>query len=110
LPVMRKLVQVAVIVVTIVTLTLVAAVGVSAGANKLGTPHATTSSILTGHTDLGFLKEAADSLNNGLDKLKGFGKDKDKEVGQCKPPKKTHEDGTPGHKNHPCGDKDGDTD
>jgi hypothetical protein len=109
LPVMRKLVQIAVVVVTIVTLTLVAAVGVSAGANKLGAPHATTSSILTGHTDFGFLKDTVNFLsNNGLDEFRGQGKDK--EVGQCKPPKKTHENGTPGHKNHPCGDKDGDTD
>jgi hypothetical protein len=109
---MRKLVQVAVVVVTLVTLTLVAAVGVSAGASKLGTPHATTSSILTGHTDLGFLKDAADSLNSGLDKLKGLGKDNDndndKNVG-CHPPKNSHGNVTPGHDNHPCGDKDSKT-
>lgn len=107
---MRKVVQVAVFVVTLVTLTLVSAVGVSAGANKLGTPHATTSSVLTGHTDLGFLKDAADSLNNGLDKLRTPGKDK--EVGLCDPPGlDKHHEVTPGHKNHPCsGDTDGDTD
>ena len=29
------------------------------------------------------------------------------QTGQCHPPKKTHKHGTPGHKNHPCGD-DGD--
>jgi hypothetical protein len=103
---MRKLVQFAVIVVTIVTLSLVAAVGVSAGANKL-TP--TTAPTLTGHVDFGFLKDATNFLStNGLEEFRGQGKDK--EVGQCKPPKKTHENGTPGHKNHPCGDKDGDTD
>ena len=96
---MRNVARFAVVAITVVTLTLVAAVGVSAGSGKLGNPHATTVSILTGHSELGFLKDAAKFVtNNGLDK----------EVGQCHPPKKHHKHGTPGHKNHPCGDNDGD--
>jgi hypothetical protein len=98
---MRKLVQVAVVVVTILTLTLVAAVGVSASSGKFGNPHANTASILTGHSELGFLNDAAKFVeNNG----------QDKEVGQCHEPKKVHKNGTPGHKNHPCGDNEGDSD
>jgi hypothetical protein len=98
---MRSLARVAVVAVTVITLTLVAAVGVSAGSGKVGIPQATTASILTGHSDFGFLKDAAKFLsNNGLDKEKGL----------CHPPKKDHKNGTPGHKNHPCGDKDDDTD
>jgi hypothetical protein len=101
MPVMRNLAQFAVVAVTVVTLTLVAAVGVSAGSGKLGSPHATTVSILTGHSELGFLNSAARFITqNGLDK----------ETGQCHPPKKVHKHGTPGHKNHPCGDNDDDTD
>jgi hypothetical protein len=98
---MRKLVQVAVVVVTILTLTLVAAIGVSASSGKLGNPHANTASILTGHSEFGFLNDAAKFVeNNG----------KDKEVGLCHAPKKVHKHGTPGHKHHPCGDQDDDTD
>jgi hypothetical protein len=101
---MRSLIRLAVVVVSILTLTLVAAVGVSAGAGKMGNAQATTASILTGHSELGFLKDAANKvLSNNA---------KDKDSGECKEPKKTHEDGTPGHEHHPCKDKDkdGDTD
>jgi hypothetical protein len=99
---MRSLVKFAVVVVTLLTLTLVAAVGVSASSGKLGNPHANTASILSGHSEFGFLNEAAKFVeNNG----------KDKEVGLCHPPGlEKHHHATPGHKNHPCGDKDDDTD
>jgi hypothetical protein len=98
---MRNLVQLAVVVITLLTLMLVSAVGVSASSGKLGAAPATTASILTGHSDFGFLKDAGNFLKGELDKIEGRGN----EGRECKPPKKDHEDGTPGHENHPCGDK-----
>jgi hypothetical protein len=89
---MRSLLRLSVVAITIVTLTLGAAVGVSAGSGTFGSADAVSSSVLNGAARL--------LLSNGLDK----------ETGQCHPPKKAHKNGTPGHKNHPCGDKDGDTD
>jgi hypothetical protein len=98
---MRGVLRLFVVAITIVTLTLAAAVGVSARSGTFGSSHAVTSSVVTGQFESGFLNDAARFLSsNGGDK----------ETGQCHPPKKTHENGTPGHKNHPCGDKDGDTD
>lgn len=105
---MRSFVQLAVVVVTLLTLMLVSAVGVSASSGKLSTAPATTATILTGHSDSGFLKDAAHFISTNWDKFRGQGKDK--EGGECKPPKKDHEDGTPGHENHPCRDKDKDKD
>jgi hypothetical protein len=104
---MRTLVRLAVVVVTILTLSLVAAVGVSASAGKLGSANQTTASILTGHSESQLLTNAANLLANTV---RDKDKDKDKDERECHDQDK-HEDGTPGHKHHPCKDEDdGDTD
>ena len=36
--------------------------------------------------------------------------DNGKHNGECHPPKKSHKHGTPGHKNHPCGEDGDDSD
>lgn len=108
---MKGLSRLLVILVSAVTLILVGAVGASASAKSLGTPNAvnTVVTLVSGHsngptvvaqTKTADRASAADKDNNG----------KDKEKGQCKPPKKAHKHGTPGHKHHPCGDQDDDTD
>ncbi len=100
-----------VVAVSAVTLVLMGAVGASAGGKTLGTPKAVNSvvTLVSGHSSAPTVvtttktvgqTPAADKGNNG----------KDKEKGQCKPPKKAHKHGTPGHKHHPCGDQDDDTD
>lgn len=101
---MRNLAQLAVVAVTVVSLTIVAAVGVSASSGKLGNPHATTVSVLAGHSDLGFLNDAFRLISaNRQDNNREDNKDGS---GRCHPPKKHHKNGTPGHKNHPCGEDD----
>jgi hypothetical protein len=100
---MHSLIRIVVIGFTVVTLMLAAAVGVSAASGSFGTSNGSSavSALFGGHLDFGaFLNDLNTTLSNGLDK----------EVGQCHPPKKHHKHGTPGHKNHPCGDNDGDTD
>lgn len=104
---MRSLSRVLVIGLTVATLTLAAAVGVSAGSGTFGSSHAaaTVTHLVTGNVDLGFLHQ---SVSQGVSATANHGQDKEK--GQCHEPKKHHHHGTPGHKNHPCGDGGDDTD
>ena len=99
-----------VVAVSAVTLVLMGAVGVSAGSKTLGTPKAVNSvvTLVSGHSNAPTVvttTKTTPTANEGDN-----GKHLDKEKGQCKPPKKAHKHGTPGHKHHPCGDQDDDTD
>ena len=78
---LKGLSKLVVVVMTAATLMLMAAVGAAATSGTLGS---------------GKVAAAVTSLV-----------DSGKHTGQCHPPKKTHKHGTPGHKNHPCGE-DGD--
>lgn len=101
---MRSLINFAVVAVTVLTLMLGAAIGVSAKSGTFGTSHGSTSvSILNNHIDFGFLREKS---GDG----QGNNKDKDKHGEGCKGDNEHHEHGTPSHKHHPCGNKGDDTD
>ncbi len=78
---LKGLPKLVVVVMTAATLMLMAAVGAAATSGNLGSARLAVS--------------VTKVLDNG------------KHKGQCHPPKKTHKHGTPGHKNHPCGE-DGD--
>ena len=92
---MRGLAHFAVVAVTVLTLMLGAAVGVSAHSGTFGSSHGTsTVSILDNHIDFSFLKEKQSGDGQGND---GHGQ----ECGQ----KGHHEDATSGHDDHDCGDK-----
>jgi hypothetical protein len=73
-----------VVAISVATLTLVAAVGAAAASGTLGSSVAVAAVVKV--------------LDNG------------KHTGECHPPKKTHEHGTPGHKHHPCGEDGDDSD
>ena len=68
---------------TALTLMLMAAIGAAATSGTLG-----SASTVAG----------VKALDNG------------NHTGECHPPKKTHKHGTPGHKNHPCGEDGDDSD
>lgn len=102
---MRSLVQFGVVAVTLVTLTLAAAVGVSAHSGTFGSQHATSVSIFNSHFDLRFLREGGGG-NDG-EGSNGHGGHCD---GNNEGNNEHHDHGTPGHKHHPCGNKGDDTD
>jgi len=103
---MRGLVRLAVVAFTVVSLLLVGVIGVSAtsSSGKADSVNVVNSltALFTGHHD----ETGAGNGNSVTHANNG----KDREVGQCKPPKKVHKHGTPGHKHHPCGDRDDDSD
>ena len=90
---MRGFIRFAVIAFTTGTLLLLAAVGAAAASGSLGASKPIMSVTLV----------AANTSKAQKD-------DNGKHKGQCHPPKKHHKHGTPGHKNHPCGDNDDDSD
>jgi hypothetical protein len=75
------------------TLLLVAAVGAAAASGTLGSGKALTAVVKV-------VAPKVDETNS----------DNGKHKGECHPPKKTHKHGTPGHKNHPCGEDGDDSD
>jgi hypothetical protein len=92
----RGLLRLLVVAFTIVSLLIVAAVGVAASSGKEGPGKAVKGSVtalFSGHVDqagtVNVSTARAEAENNG---------------NGCHPPKKTHKHGTPGHKHHPCGD------
>jgi hypothetical protein len=100
---MRNLVQFVVVAVTVVTLTLGAAVGVSAHSGTFGSSHgSTTVAALTEHFGLGFLHGAEGGGSNNGQGNNGQG-DNGKHCGQDD--NDHHDNGTPGRENHPCPDK-----
>src|SRR5450631_423698 len=113
---MRNLVQFVVVAVTVVTLTLGAAVGVSAQSGTFGSSHAsTTVATLADHLGLGFLHGANgggsnnEQGNNGQGN-NGQGNNGHGDNGQGNNGKHCGQDehhtiGTPGRENHPCPDK-----
>ncbi len=107
--VMRNLVQFVVVAVTVVTLTLGAAIGVSANSGTFGSSHgSTTVAALADHLGLGFLHgDNSGGSNNGQGNNNGHGNngqgDNGKHCGQND--NDHHVNGTPGRENHPCPDK-----
>jgi hypothetical protein len=85
---MRGIGRLLVVAMSAVTLLLVAAVGASAGSRTFGSPRVITAVV----------HQLVKAEDNG------------KHTGECHPPKKTHKHGTPGHKNHPCGEDGDDSD
>jgi hypothetical protein len=81
---LKGLSRLLVVAVSVATLTLMAAVGTAAASGTLGPGKAAVAVVKV--------------LDNG------------KHTGQCHPPKKHHKHGTPGHKNHPCGEDGDDSD
>lgn len=105
---MRNLVQFLVVAVTVVTLTLTAAVGVSAHSGTFGSSHgSTTVATLTDHFGLGFLHGAEGEGSNNGQGNNGHGDnghgDNGKHCGQND--NDHHDNGTPDKENHPCPDK-----
>ena len=78
---MRGLSRLLVVMISVATLVLMAAVGAAAASGTLGASRAGAAVVKV--------------LDNG------------RHTGECHLPKKPHKHGTPGHKHHPCGD-DGD--
>ena len=103
---MRGLARLAVVVFTVVSLVLVGVIGVSATSTsgKVDSAKVVNSlvALFSGHHD-------GTGPGNG-NSVTGANNGRDLEVGQCKPPKKVHKHGTPGHKHHPCGDHEDDSD
>jgi len=100
---MKGFIRLLMVTVSTFTLLVLAAVGVAAGSGTLGTSKVVTSviTLIAPNAALGTgAKSSPTDEANGHD-------NNGKHTGQCHPPKKTHKHGTPGHKNHPCGE-DGD--
>lgn len=91
---MRGLVRLLVVGFTVITLMLVAALGVSAASGSARSGHVfdSVTGLFSGHSDV----TGAHTQSNG----NGNGKD------ECPPEKKHHFHRTGGHKHHPCGDGD----
>jgi hypothetical protein len=109
---MRSLVQFVVVAVTVVTLTLGAAVGVSAHSGTFGSSHASTTVVtLADHLGLGFLHGAeGGGSNNGQGNNNGHGDNGHGDNGEGNNGRhcgqdEHHKNGTPGRENHPCPDK-----
>jgi hypothetical protein len=106
MPTMRGLARLAVVGFTVVSLLLVGVVGVSAtsSSGKADSVNVVNSltALFSGHHD--------QTGTGNSSTVIGANHGKDLEVGQCKPPKKHHKHGTPGHKHHQCGDRDDDSD
>jgi hypothetical protein len=104
---MRGFTRLFVVMVTAMTLLLLAAVGAAAGSGSLGSGKAVKAVVSLVAPNLGSEKTSAKTESKG-DKTEGD--NNGKHTGECHPPKKTHKHGTPGHKNHPCGEDGDDTD
>jgi hypothetical protein len=109
---MRNLVQFVVVAVTVVTLTLGAAIGVSANSGTFGTSHgSTTVAALADHLGLGFLHgDNSGGSNNGQGNNNGHGNNGQGDNGQGNNGRhcgqdEHHGNGTPDKENHPCPDK-----
>ena len=106
---MRGLVRLFVVAFTVVTLTVVAAVGVSASSGKFGTSHGADKIAALVSEHLGSFHFDSNSRDTSKNSDKNKQGDKDKDKDKCK--EKDHDDdATPGHKHHPCDDADGDND
>jgi hypothetical protein len=91
---MRGFTRLLVVTITTATLLLLAAIGAAAASGSLGSSKAVNS-----------VMGLVASNTSKADK-----DDEGKHKGQCHPPKKQHKHGTPGHKNHPCGEDGDDSD
>jgi len=96
----RGLLRLVVVAFTIVSLMIVAAVGVAASSGKEGSAKNVKNSVaalLSGHVQVGTLSIGAHEDHARQPQGNG-----------CHPPKKVHKHGTPGHRHHPCGDDEDD--
>jgi hypothetical protein len=100
----RGFTRLLIVTVSTLTLLLLAAVGAAAASGTLGSQKAVKSVITL---------VAPNALKSGESSQKdeaNGGDNNGKHTGECHPPKKTHKHGTPGHKNHPCGEDGDDSD
>lgn len=98
-----------IVAVTAATLLLLAAVGAAAASGTLGSSKAVKSvvTLLAPNAGLGAAAKTTDSKTDSTKDDNG------KHTGECHPPglnKHHHKHGTPGHKNHPCGEDGDDSD
>ena len=104
---LKGLSKLVVVAMSVATLTLMAAVGAAAASGTLGSGKALTALVNA------VVPSAAQGVNGGPKSEKTADEnngDNGKHKGECHPPKKTHKHGTPGHKNHPCGEDGDDSD
>ena len=104
---MRGFTRLFVVAVTAMTLLLLAAVGAAAGSGSLGSGKAVKAVVSLVAPSFGSEKTNTQTEANGN---KTEGDNNGNHTGQCHPPKKEHKHGTPGHKNHPCGEDGDDSD
>src|SRR5438132_735033 len=102
---MRGFTRLLIVAVSTLTLLLLAAVGAAAASGTLGSQKAVKSVITLVAPNVGLKSEKSSQK----DEANG-GDNNGKHTGECHPPKKTHKHGTPGHKNHPCGEDGDDSD
>jgi hypothetical protein len=106
---MKGLTRLIVVAVSALTLVLLAAVGAAASSGTLGSSNAVKSVITLVAPNAGLVTTAK---SGSKDETKGDN-NKGKHTGECHPPglsKHHHKHGTPGHKNHPCGEDGDDSD
>ena len=106
---MRGITRLLVIAITAATFLLLAAVGAAAASGTLGSQKAVKSVITLVAPNAGL------TTNKSSEKKEAKGDDGNngKHTGECHPPglsKHHHKHGTPGHKNHPCGEDGDDSD
>jgi len=104
---MRGFTRSLVVLVTTLTFLLLAGVGAAAASGKLGSDKAFASVMSVVAPNAAHPASTAGKSDTKADESKV---DNGKHKGQCHPPKKAHKHGTPGHKNHPCGEDGDDSD
>jgi len=106
---MRGFTRLLVVTVTAATLLLLAAVGAAAASGTLGSQKAVKSVITLVAPNAGLRADKSSEKSEA----KGDDENNGKHKGECHPPglsKHHHKHGTPGHKNHPCGEDGDDSD
>ena len=106
---MRGFTRLLVVAITAATLLLLAAVGAAAASGTLGSQKAVKSVIMLVAPNAGLRADKSSEKSEA----KGDDENNGKHKGECHPPglsKHHHKHGTPGHKNHPCGEDGDDSD
>jgi len=106
---MKGFIRLLVVTITAATLLLLAAVGAAAASGTLGSQKAVKSVITLVAPNAGLTADKSSEKKEA----KGDDENNGKHTGECHPPglsKHHHKHGTPGHKNHPCGEDGDDSD
>ena len=106
---MRGFTRLLVVTISAATLLLLAAVGAAAASGTLGSQKAVKSVITLVAPNAGLTTDKSSEKSDA----KGDDGNNGKHTGECHPPglsKHHHKHGTPGHKNHPCGEDGDDSD